>query len=37
VKKKSPQATTVELLAEMETFYINSVKQSKASEEIRKL
>jgi hypothetical protein len=37
VKKRSPQATTEELMAEMEKMYINGVTQRQASEEIRKL
>jgi hypothetical protein len=37
VKKRSPQATTEELMAEMEKMYINGVTQRQTSEEIRKL
>jgi hypothetical protein len=37
VKKRSPQATTEELVAEMAMIYINGVTQRQASEEIRKL
>jgi hypothetical protein len=37
VKTRSPQATTEELVAEMENMYINGVPQRQASEGIRKL
>jgi hypothetical protein len=37
VKKRSPHATTEELMAEMEKMHINGVTQRQASEEIRKL
>jgi hypothetical protein len=37
VKETSPQATTEELMAEMEMMYINIVPQRQALEEIRKL
>jgi hypothetical protein len=37
VKKRSPQATTEELTAEVEKMYINGVTQRQASDEIRRL
>jgi hypothetical protein len=37
VRKRSPQATTEEHMAELEKMYINGVTQRQASEEIRKL
>jgi hypothetical protein len=37
VKKRSPHATTEELMGEMEKMYISGVTQRQASEEIRKL
>jgi hypothetical protein len=36
-KRRSPQATTEELMAEMEKIYVNGVTQRQASKEIRKL
>jgi hypothetical protein len=36
VRKRSPQATAEQLMADMEKLYINGVTKRKASEEIRK-